>query len=304
MKKQIIGLIVSIVLALIVICVGVFGAGRIKSSEKNNKSEKNTSKVVESDSNKEDTSKKDEVNSEETTSDEVTTQPESTTPEETTSEGESVDKIDYSNPDIDPTKPMVALTFDDGPGGESTIRILDALKKYNAHATFFVVGSNIDKYADIIKREAVEGSEVGNHTNSHAQLTKLDTDGILSEVNGVKEKVMQLTGQSVVPIRPPYGAVDDNVMAAISDPVILWSIDTLDWKTRDAQSTIQNIQSSVYDGAIILMHDIYSTTADAAVNIIDWLHSQGYQMVTVSELGYYRRGGLKTGVRYGALQPE
>ncbi|MCI5603602.1 MAG: polysaccharide deacetylase family protein [Clostridiales bacterium] len=304
MKKQIIGLIVSIVLALIVICVGVFGAGRIKSSEKNNKSEKNTSKVVESDSNKEDTSKKDEVNSEETTSDEVTTQPESTTPEETTSEGESVDKIDYSNPDIDPTKPMVALTFDDGPGGESTIRILDALKKYNAHATFFVVGSNIDKYADIIKREAAEGSEVGNHTNSHAQLTKLDTDGILSEVNGVKEKVMQLTGQSVVPIRPPYGAVDDNVMAAISDPVILWSIDTLDWKTRDAQSTIQNIQSSVYDGAIILMHDIYSTTADAAVNVIDWLHSQGYQMVTVSELGYYRRGGLKTGVRYGALQPE
>lgn len=303
MKKQIIGLIVSIVLALIVICVGVFGAGRIKSSE-NNKSEKTTSKVVESDSNKEDTSKKDEVNSEETTSDEVTTQPESTTPEETTSEGESVDKIDYSNPNIDPTKPMVALTFDDGPGGESTIRILDALKKYNAHATFFVVGSNIDKYADIIKREAAEGSEVGNHTNSHAQLTKLDTDGILSEVNGVKEKVMQLTGQSVVPIRPPYGAVDDNVMAAISDPVILWSIDTLDWKTRDAQSTIQNIQSSVYDGAIILMHDIYSTTADAAVNIIDWLHSQGYQMVTVSELGYYRRGGLKTGVRYGALQPE
>lgn len=303
MKKQIIGLVISIVLAIIVICVGVFGSGRIKSSDKNNKGEEKTSKVVES-GNKEDTSNKDEINSEETTSEEATTQPESTTLEETTSEGESVDKIDYSNPNIDPTKPMVALTFDDGPGGESTIRILDALKKYNAHATFFVVGSNIDKYADIIKREAAEESEVGNHTNSHAQLTKLDTNGILSEVNGVKEKIMQLTGQKVVPIRPPYGAVDDNVMATITDPVILWSIDTLDWKTRDAQSTIQNIQSSVYDGAIILMHDIYSTTADAAVNIIDWLHSQGYQMVTVSELGYYRRGGLKTGVRYGALQPE
>lgn len=303
MRKQIIGLVISIVLAIIVICVGVFGSGRIKSSDKNNKGEEKTSKVVES-GNKEDTSNKDEINSEETTSEEATTQPESTTLEETTSEGESVDKIDYSNPNIDPTKPMVALTFDDGPGGESTIRILDALKKYNAHATFFVVGSNIDKYADIIKREAAEGSEVGNHTNSHAQLTKLDTNGILSEVNGVKEKIMQLTGQKVVPIRPPYGAVDDNVMATITDPVILWSIDTLDWKTRDAQSTIQNIQSSVYDGAIILMHDIYSTTADAAVNIIDWLHSQGYQMVTVSELGYYRRGGLKTGVRYGALQPE
>ena len=303
MKKQIIGLIISIVLAIIVICVGVFGSGRIKSSDKNNKGEEKTSKVVES-GNKEDTSNKDEINSEETTSEEATTQPESTTLKETTSEGESVDKIDYSNPNIDPTKPMVALTFDDGPGGESTIRILDALKKYNAHATFFVVGSNIDKYADIIKREAAEGSEVGNHTNSHAQLTKLDTNGILSEVNGVKEKIMQLTGQKVVPVRPPYGAVDDNVMATITDPVILWSIDTLDWKTRDAQSTIQNIQSSVYDGAIILMHDIYSTTADAAVNIIDWLHSQGYQMVTVSELGYYRRGGLKTGVRYGALQPE
>lgn len=303
MKKQIIGLVISIVLAIIVICVGVFGSGRIKSSDKNNKGEEKTSKVVES-GNKEDTSNKDEINLEETTSEEATTQPESTTLEETTSEGESVDKIDYSNPNIDPAKPMVALTFDDGPGGESTIRILDALKKYNAHATFFVVGSNIDKYADIIKREAAEGSEVGNHTNSHAQLTKLDTNGILSEVNGVKEKIMQLTGQKVVPIRPPYGAVDDNVMATITDPVILWSIDTLDWKTRDAQSTIQNIQSSVYDGAIILMHDIYSTTADAAVNIIDWLHSQGYQMVTVSELGYYRRGGLKTGVRYGALQPE
>lgn len=217
MKKQIIGLVISIVLAIIVICVGVFGSGRIKSSDKNNKSEEKTSKVVES-GNKEDTSNKDEINSEETTSEEATTQPESTTLEETTSEGESVDKIDYSNPNIDPAKPMVALTFDDGPGGESTIRILDALKKYNAHATFFVVGSNIDKYADIIKREAAEGSEVGNHTNSHAQLTKLDTNGILSEVNGVKEKIMQLTGQKVVPIRPPYGAVDDNVMATITDP--------------------------------------------------------------------------------------
>ena len=151
MKKQIIGLVISIVLAIIVICVGVFGSGRIKSSDKNNKSEEKTSKVVES-GNKEDTSNKDEINSEETTSEEATTQPESTTLEETTSEGESVDKIDYSNPNIDPTKPMVALTFDDGPGGESTIRILDALKKYNAHATFFVVGSNIDKYADIINK--------------------------------------------------------------------------------------------------------------------------------------------------------
>lgn len=306
MKKKIIALIVTIIVAIIVICVGIFGKEKVKSADKNNdnktsvvagaaKDDEETTDDTESEENKTtDTSEsKDEKVSQEKNSE-----------EQTTESYETVDTTNYENTNIDPTKPMVALTFDDGPGGESTVKILDALKKYNSHATFFVVGMNVDKYMDIIQRAANEGSEIGNHTNSHSDLTKLDINGIQTEVNSVKDKIKQITGQSVVPLRPPYGSVDDNVMSAISDPVILWSIDTLDWKTRDTQSTIQNIQSSVYDGAIILMHDIYSQTADAAVNIIDWLHSQGYQMVTVSELGYYRRGGLKTGVRYGALPPQ
>lgn len=302
MRNKVIVLALSIVAAIVVLCVGIFGIGEIKSvnkdkKEKNEVEKESTDKVIEAGSSKNDEN--------ESSTDTTTTKEENTTTQEqTTINSETVDNSKYENSEIDPSKPMVALTFDDGPSRENTSRILDALKQYNGHATFFVLGYNIDGNEDVIKRAVSEGSEIGNHTKSHSKLTSLDANGIADEINSVSDRIKEITGEGTVLIRPPYGAVDDNVMVAINVPVVLWSIDTLDWKTKDPDSTIQNVQSSVFDGAIILMHDIYSQSADAAVSVIDWLSSQGYQLVTVSEMGYFRRGGLKTGVRYGSLKPN
>lgn len=300
MKSKIYVLIVSVVVALLVAVTAIFGMVQAKKDDKKTvetgNSEHSSAKgKEEEDTSNEQTGESQETNNSESSSEEIVT-----TAPETTASGEP----NFQNSTIDPARPMVALTFDDGPSRENTTRILDALKQYNAHATFFVVGYNIDGNEDILKRVTEEGSEIGSHTASHSKLTTLDAAGMASEVDAMAERIKGITGQSRVVIRPPWGAVDDNVMAALKDPVILWSIDTEDWKTRNAQSTVQNIQNSVYDGAIILMHDLYGETADAAVQIIDWLNSQGYQMVTVSELGYFRRGGLQTGVRYGALKPN
>lgn len=296
MKNKVIVLIVSVIIAIIILCVGIYGAKKVKSGD--SKSSEKDSSVNEI--NSDNTDEKDTSDSEADTSDEI----EQSTPEATSEESTTSESDKYINNNIDPSKPMVALTFDDGPGGENTSRILDALKAHNGHATFFVVGYNIDGHEDLMKRVAEEGSEIGNHTTAHEKLTALDAAGINGQIEPVENRVKEITGQERVIIRPPYGAVDDNVMSVLNSPVILWSIDTEDWKTRDANSTIANVQANVYDGAIILMHDIYSQTADAAVTIIEWLDSQGYQMVTVSELGYYRRGGLQTGVKYGSLAPN
>lgn len=302
MKSRMIVLIISIIIALTVLIVGVFGLSEAKDEDNNNSSgnvqKETVDKNLETDSNEStDLDKKDE------TSESVS---EEATQEETTSNDVAANTIVSNipvNSNIDPNKPMVALTFDDGPSRTNTPRILETLKKYNAHATFFMVGYNIEGNEDIIKQMAEQGCEPANHTVNHTDLATLDENGIHTEVDTIANKIKSITGQSHVLIRPPYGSVNDLVMSTLTEPVILWSIDTEDWKTRNAQSTITHIQNNVYDGAIILMHDIHAETADAAVQIIEWLDSQGYQMVTVSEMGYYRRGGLQTGTRYGSLQP-
>lgn len=210
-----------------------------------------------------------------------------------------------TEPQIDVNKPMVAITFDDGPNKSTTSIILDALKKHNAHATFFVVGYSIDGNEEILKQMVQQGSQVGNHTAGHKKLTKITDDTEFdNEINSVKNKIIEITNQEVVPLRPPYGEADERVMSKISDPVILWSIDTEDWLTKNPTLVLENVQSNIFDGAIILMHDIYPESAEAAVKVIEWLDSQGYQMVTVSELGEYRRGGLVTGIKYGSLPPK
>ena len=134
-------------------------------------------------------------------------------------------------------------------------------------------------------------------------MATLGVDEINYEVNSVADKIKSLTGQESVVIRPPYGSTNDLVMSTLTEPIILWSIDTEDWKTRDSEATLAHVKETIFDGAIILMHDLHVETAEATVKLVEWLNSQGYQMVTVSEMGYYRRGELQTGVRYGSLQP-
>ncbi|WP_195548072.1 polysaccharide deacetylase family protein [Holdemania sp. 1001095H_141210_F2] len=187
---------------------------------------------------------------------------------------------------VDPDRPMVALTFDDGPHPKNTPRILEALRASDGACTFFMVGTNVELYPDVVKAVAESGSEIASHTYSHPNLTKLSNDRLNYQLNRVSELVSELTGRQiqVKTLRPPYGAVSEQVKEASALPLILWSMDTLDWKTRDAQKTISHVLENVEDGDIILMHDIHAESADAAAAIIPQLTAMGYQLVTVQEL--------------------
>ena len=196
---------------------------------------------------------------------------------------------------IDPNKPMIAITFDDGPGAGST-SILNTLEKYNVVATFFDIGYNIVRYPDIIKREAALGCEIGNHTYNHPVLSNCTTSQIKSELNQNYNAYKKILGYGPKLCRPPYGSVNSTVKSTLSSmgiPIIYWSIDTLDWKSRNAASVYNIATSQAYDGAIILMHSLYTSTAEAVAKIVPALLNRGYQLVTVSELAKYKGYNLK-----------
>ncbi len=205
-------------------------------------------------------------------------------------------KLQSKETKIDPDKPMMALTFDDGPG-ERTHELLDVLEKYDAHATFFMQGIHVSQYADDVERMKDIGCEIGNHSYNHPQLTG-EADGGASQVAKTNELLKQACGQPATVLRPPYGAVNDQVKAAVGMPMILWNIDTLDWKTKDTQSTIDCVLNTADDGDIVLMHDIHSSTVDAALELIPKLIENGYQLVTVSEMAEARGEVLQNGKVY------
>ena len=211
-----------------------------------------------------------------------------------------------SVPYIDPTRPMVALTFDDGPKASVTDRILNSLEANGGRATFFMVGSNVTAgNTPTIQRMAALNCEVANHTNDHKYLTKLGADGIRSQVLSVNQKIQEACGVTPSLLRPPGGYYDQpslNVLTSMGMPAVMWSIDTRDWQHKNPAKTISSVLEHVKDGDIILMHDIYSTTADAAEVIIPELVKRGYQLVTVSELAAYR-GGMAPGHVYNSFRP-
>lgn len=198
---------------------------------------------------------------------------------------------------VDPAKPMVALTFDDGPG-KRTGEILDQLKKYGAHATFFMLGQNVPSYPSVVQKMKDLGCELGNHSYDHAELTKLSPGNIASEVSRTNDSIRSAAGVNPTVMRPPYGAVNRTVSANVGMPMILWNIDTLDWKTRNAQKTIDTVMGSVKDGDVILMHDIHTESVDAALVLIPKLQEAGFQLVTVSELAAAKNVSLAAGKTY------
>lgn len=186
---------------------------------------------------------------------------------------------------VDKDKPMVALTFDDGPSKKYTSSILDALKEYNASATFFVLGSNAENAPELLQRMVLEGNEIGNHTFSHKQLTTLSKAGVEEEIQETRECIYQITHTYPHVLRPPYGSKNETVLQCANDAlVVTWSLDTKDWKDRDAKVIVERIMKEVKDGDIILMHDLYATSAQAACIVIPKLQEAGYQLVTVSQL--------------------
>ncbi|MCG7335463.1 polysaccharide deacetylase family protein [Sporosarcina sp. ACRSM] len=178
----------------------------------------------------------------------------------------------------------VALTFDDGPDPKVTMQILDTLKKYDAKATFFMLGSRVEYYPEIAKHVADAGHELGNHTWTHPDLTKAGLDKIDKEIERTSSIIEEVTGIKSTSFRPPYGAVNSTVRSQTDLPVVLWDVDTLDWKHRNAEQLLVNVQNSVKDGSIILMHDIHQATADGLDAVLTYLQSEGFTFVTVSEL--------------------
>lgn len=198
---------------------------------------------------------------------------------------------------IDKNKKMVALTYDDGPS-IYTPRVLKTLKENNAVATFFVVGNRVPTYSDTVKKAHDMGCEIGNHTYEHKCLTRMSETEIRRQISRTNKNVKKVTGQTPVIMRPTGGATNANVKQWVGMPSIIWSIDTLDWKTRNADSTKKAVLDHVKDGDIVLMHDLYSATATASETIIPELVRRGYQLVTVSELAECRGGMKETGAYY------
>ncbi|WP_223555539.1 polysaccharide deacetylase family protein [Lysinibacillus sphaericus] len=181
-------------------------------------------------------------------------------------------------------KKRVALTFDDGPDAKVTPQVLAILKKYDAKATFFMVGTNVSKNPAIVEQVYEAGHEIGNHTWNHPKLTSLSTAAAKQEVDKTSNAIYNAIGQYPTVFRPPYGATNDKVRSVITMPSILWSIDTLDWKHRNADKVLSYVKASAKDGSIILMHDIHQSTANGLENVILYLQKQGYEFVTVSEI--------------------
>ncbi len=198
---------------------------------------------------------------------------------------------------------MVALTFDDGPHSKNTDDILNILSKYNAYATFFMLGSNAEKYPDVVKRVFDAGNEIGIHTWSHKELTKLSSDEIKKEVDNTASKIEKITGKRPTLVRPPYGSINENVKNTIDNPLILWNVDSLDWKSRDKEKIVPLVLNDVQDGDIILLHDIHSTTVPAVEEILKYLVENDYQVITVSQMLNAKGYDLtKTRVFYSARQ--
>lgn len=198
---------------------------------------------------------------------------------------------------IDPNKPMIALTFDDGPG-KYTDDLLDILEKYDAKATFFLTGTEVKKYPKSILRMQSMGCEIGNHTEQHKDLAKLKKKDIKTQVKKTKDKIEHITGDDVTLVRPPYGSIDKQVKEATNAPLILWSIDTNDWKKKDAKKITKYMKKYVKDGDVVLLHDIHKFTVKSMETVIPYLVKEGYQLVTVSEMAEARGVKLKAGKKY------
>ncbi|MBE5947544.1 MAG: peptidoglycan N-acetylglucosamine deacetylase [Lachnospiraceae bacterium] len=180
--------------------------------------------------------------------------------------------------------PRIALTFDDGPHSVFTEQLLDGLREKGVVATFFLLGCNIDGNEKIVSRMQKDGHLIGNHTDSHVQLTLLNSAAASEEITSTNMKIFNITGHMPEYIRPPFGCWNENIATNIDMTAVLWDIDPLDWKGKDTERIVSYICHNAEDGDIILLHDVYKTSVEAALEVVDYFKERGYEFVTVDEL--------------------
>ena len=178
----------------------------------------------------------------------------------------------------------IAITFDDGPHPVYTKKLLDGLKERDVKATFFVLGQNAEKYPEIIERMKEEGHIIGNHTYSHIQLRSGNRSQFRDELVLTNETISGITGEEVQYVRPPYGTWDKKLEEELNMFPVLWNVDPNDWCTGNADKVTKRIVGKARENGIILLHDCYQSSVDAALSSIDILAEKGYEFVTVEEI--------------------
>lgn len=208
--------------------------------------------------------------------------------------------------DTRPSDCCVALTFDDGPSPVCTPILLDGLRERGVHATFFLIGEKIAGQESLVLRMQAEGHQIGNHSYDHAMLQKTDTASALRDLTRCDQLLQQLLGDGTYWVRPPYGLISREELSAIRAPLLHWSVDTRDWELRSTDQVLDIILRETGDGDVILLHDCYPTSVEAALRAVDRLQAQGVRFVTVEELFKDKGVSAQNGVLYkcpGATHP-
>lgn len=181
-------------------------------------------------------------------------------------------------------KPSIAITFDDGPSSRYTGRLLDGLKERNVKASFFLIGENAEENPVLVERIYKEGHLIGNHTYSHVQMTHLSEEAAVREIEKTDQVISAITGEHVAYMRPPFGAWQRELEVRMEVLPVLWSVDPLDWTTENVDEIVSKVVTEVEEGDIILLHDCYASSVEAALRIVDILQKEGYEFVTVDRL--------------------
>ena len=180
-------------------------------------------------------------------------------------------------------KPKIAITFDDGPS-VYTEELLDGLKDRGVKATFFVIGKSAVSYPDIVKRESNEGHLVGNHTYNHVEITKIGDEKAREEIEKTNTVLKEMLGKEIEYVRPPFGAWQKKLEQEMNVLPVMWSIDPLDWTTENVDEIVNKVVTEAKENDIILLHDCYQSSVQAALRIIDILQKEGFEFVTADEL--------------------
>jgi len=185
---------------------------------------------------------------------------------------------------VQPPEKAIALTFDDGPHGECTGCLLDGLKARGVKATFFLMGQNIEGNEELVRRMQEEGHLIGNHGYEHVQMTRAGQEKACQAVDRTGEMIAAITGQKPHYLRPPYGDWNEDLECLMDMTTVFWTVDSLDWKLQNAQQIVRRVEKRVKEGDIILMHDIFPSSVDAALLLVDRLQEKGFRFVAVDEL--------------------